>query len=147
MRTITGGIVTTPEKQRFREFLFIGLVGLAMATFIGLSFYQNHHDAVRERESKAREDRQTALFQKCITDVVGDLVDALTTRSSVTTKDANSVTTLISEIFAANGNQAKALKAVDKYNKTQAEVAQTRKDSPFPPFPDGKCDFTEGASP
>lgn len=133
--------MTTPEKQRRREFLFIALVGVVMATFVGLSFWDSHAESEREKKAKAAEDRQTALFQKCITDVVGDLVEALNTRSNLALADAKTVTDFINDVLKANGDQAKAQKAVDKYNAERAEIAKIRKDNPFPPFPSGKCEF------
>lgn len=133
--------MTTPEKQRRREFLFIGLVGLVMATFVSLSIWQSHADAVRERESKAAEDRQTALFQECITSTVSDLVKALTTRSALTERDAASVTTLINDLLKAQNDEAKGRKIVERYTAEQAKIAKIRKENPFPPFPNGKCEF------
>ena len=133
--------MTTPEKQRRREFLFIGLVALAMATFVALSFWQNHSDAEAEKRAKAREDRQTALFQKCITDTVHDLVGALTARSDLADADAASVTTLISDLLKAENDQAKGEKAVAKYVAAQKSITDTRKQNPYPPFPSGKCEF------
>lgn len=134
--------MTTPEKQRRREFLFIGLVGLVMATFLGLSVWDSRNEAQAEKDAKGRDDRQNAQFQKCITETVGDLVNALDARNDLTSRDAASVTRLIADLLKAGDDEVRAERAVETYMGTQEEIAKTRAENPFPPFPDGKCEFT-----
>lgn len=134
--------MTTPEKQRRREFIFIGLVGLVMATFLGLSAWDSRNEAQAERAAQARDVAQNAQFQRCISETVGDLVEALTARSNLSNRDAASVTTLIADILEAGDSEAKGQKAVDRYMNTQKEIAEIRAENPYPPFPNGKCEFT-----
>lgn len=134
--------MTTPQKQRRREILFIILVGVVMATFVSLSLWQSSQDRAAERRDEDRDTRQNVLFQRCITDVVGDLVSALNARSELSQRDINSITGLISDAIAANGDPVKGEKAVDKYNTEREKISKERKENPFPPFPDGTCDFT-----
>lgn len=131
--------MTTPQARRRREITII--VGITMTLLLVLfSSWQNER---RDRQERMRNEAavaaQAARFQKCIANVVHDLTSTLDARSELTEPRAKSVRDLIDDILTANGDKAKGLKAVHKYEATQKRLKEESEKSPIPPFPSGKC--------
>ena len=122
--------MTTPERLRARQRIQTALVLVTIVLSAG---------------SVIVLDRRNADQDRCVAQQITDLTQALNARSELTQRQTEASSDVIDSFAraAAEGGEsdtASIIKALENYTKVKSDVAALRKNTPFPPFPSGKCD-------
>lgn len=120
--------MTTPERLRRRQrregwaLIFLGLM------VAGSSYVDHQRDA-----------NQTDDFQRCITDQVTKLTSGLNVRGDLNAQDTEATNTVILSVARAK-EYPEIAAALQKFQDDQAAIAEQRRKTKVPPFPNGKCE-------
>jgi hypothetical protein len=123
--------VTTPERIRRRQRIETALVAATMVLSAVSMF-------VLSLENEEQDD--------CVTEQITDLTDALNARSDSTGRLNEATAEVINSFVKAAqrpddpDNRTPILKALNDYAEVRADVRESRRENPFPPFPTGKCE-------
>jgi hypothetical protein len=119
--------VTTPERIRRRQRIETALVAATMVLSAVSMFV-------------------LSLEDDCVTEQITDLTDALNARSDSTGRLNEATAEVINSFVQAAqrpddpDNRTPILKALNDYAEVRADVRESRRENPFPPFPTGKCE-------
>lgn len=123
--------MTTPERIRRRQRIETALVAATMVLSAVSMF-------VLSLENERQDD--------CVTEQITDLTDALNARSESTGRLNEATAEVINSFVQAAqrpddpDNRTPILKALNDYAEVRADVRESRRENPFPPFPTGKCE-------
>lgn len=137
--------MTTPGQRRRRELAMIIGVAIVAILFVASSIQNSHQDSIsKQRDEYAAKVTQHRFeqFQSCITDAFTELTNSLKIRAQLVDPRAVAIQVLIADLLAAKNDPAKGQIAVNHYQKTQKVLKDASDDTPIPPFPTGKCDFS-----